>query len=257
MKTPNTIVNWFFILAWVVVAMLSQMDMMSGWWIGPLVILWLVVKGIGSFFIGLNFYFFSHCSAITNERIVALTFDDGPDDKLTRPLLDLLDEKGAKATFFVIGEKVLDYTHLLKEIHRRGHLIGNHSFSHARFFDFFNFTRMRFELVRTRELIYKNTGVKAQLFRPPYGVTNPVLGRAIRALQLVSIGWSVRSLDTTRSPEKALQRLIKKTHPGAIILLHDTTPDIVEMTKKYLDWLKSNDYRVVSLDQLLTIKAYE
>jgi len=229
----------------------------SLWWVVYFTLLLIALKILGSVFIHLNFYLISHCSIKTGERTIALTFDDGPDENNTPRLLDLLDQFGVKATFFVIGQKAKKQPSLLKMIHNRGHLLGNHSYTHARFFDLFNFWRMRNELLWTHELIYRITGIKTLMFRPPYGVTTPVLARAVNRLGYISIGWSLRSLDTCRTPDKTLERLISKTQPGAIVLLHDTTPNIIDITRNYLEWLQKNQFQVVSLSQLLSIEVYE
>lgn len=230
---------------------------LSLWWMLLPTAVWLGLKIGGSIFIHWNYYLFSHCSKKTDQRKVALTFDDGPDEANTAKLLDLLDEYGVRATFFVIGKKAKQQPALVKMIHKRGHLLGNHSYEHGKFFDLYNVWRMRNELLVTHEHLYKITGIKTLLFRPPYGVTNPVLARSVKVLGYTSIGWSVRSFDTSRSSAQTMQRLTKKTHPGAIVLLHDTTPDIIQITRNYLEWLKNNQYSVVPLDQLLSIEAYE
>ena len=95
------------------------------------------------------------------------------------------------------------------------------------------------------------------LFRPPFGVTNPLLKIALNNTNLISIGWSVRSFDTNKSTKNVISRLKKKTHPGAIILLHDSKERIIPILEAFLPWLKNNGYRVVSLEELLQIDAYE
>jgi len=116
---------------------------------------------------------------------------------------------------------------------------------------------MENELNRTTEIILQTTGKKPKLFRPPYGVTNPLLKKALKKTGLVSVGWSVRSLDTVKSTEQVLEKLKRETHPGAIILLHDTHEKIIPILTAFLPWLVQNGYRVVPLDDLLKIQAYE
>ncbi|MFA5419004.1 MAG: polysaccharide deacetylase family protein [Bacteroidales bacterium] len=229
----------------------------SLWWmVLPLVVL-MITKILGSIFIQCNFYLHSFCRKKTDQKLISLTFDDGPDEILTAQLLDLLDEFGAKATFFVTGQKAKKNPELIKLIHKKGHLLGNHSYSHSRFFDLFNARRMRNELLWTHEQIYKITGLKTLIFRPPYGVSNPILARTIKQLGYFSIGWSVRSLDTMKTADQTLERLIAKTHSGAIVLLHDTSPEIVKITRNYLEWLQTNRYQIVPLNQLLSINVYD
>ncbi len=255
--TLNRLSNSLFVLVLTAMSAAWWFLSISLWWFLLPVSIWIAFKVLGAIFIQWNFYFFSHTQARTNERMVALTFDDGPDEVHTPDLLKLLAEFEVPATFFVIGEKVKKNPNLLKAVHEQHHLIGNHSYSHARYFDFFNFSRMFNELIHTRELIYKILGIKTLIFRPPYGVTNPTLARVVRRLGFVSVGWSIRSLDTVKSLESTLEKLQRDTHPGGIVLLHDTTPHIVDLTRNYLSWLRENHYRVVPLNQLLNIQVYE
>jgi peptidoglycan/xylan/chitin deacetylase (PgdA/CDA1 family) len=257
MKLTNNIVNIFYLAILVLIIASWWFLEFSLWWIALPTILWISLKVLGSIFIQWNFYTYSHCRKKTEQKWVTLTFDDGPDEKNTPKLLDLLDEFQVKATFFVIGQKMIKHPDLIKMIHKKGHFLGNHSFSHAKFFDLFNYSRMFNELLMTREYIYKLTGIKTKLFRPPYGVTNPNLAKAIRRMGFYSIGWNVRSLDTIKTSDETIRKLKTETRPGSIVLLHDTTKDIVQITRLYLEWLQKNQYSVISLSQLLSINVYE
>lgn len=257
MKTPNQIINIIYTILLVVIILSWWLFGISLWWIVLPTAIWTGLKVLGSIFIHWNFYMRSYCQKKTDQKVIALSFDDGPDEANLPDLLNVLDEFQVKATFFVIGEKAKKHPALIQQISNNGHVIGNHSYTHARFFDLFNLSRMFNELLMTREQIYKITGAKSLIFRPPYGVTNPNVAKTIQRLGFKSIGWSIRSLDTSFSPDKTIERLIKKTHPGGIVLLHDTTSDIVRITRQYLEWLRMQQYSVISLSHLLSIEVYE
>ncbi len=257
MKTQNQIVNSAYTVFAIIIIFGWWLFEISLWWIVLPTAVWTGLKVLGSIHIHWNFYMHSYCQKKTDQKVIALTFDDGPDEAILPELLSLLDEFRVKATFFVIGEKAKKHPNLIQQIHNNGHVIGNHTFSHDRFFDFFNFSRMFNELLLTREQIYKITGAKSLIFRPPYGVTNPNVAKTVQRLGFKSIGWSIRSFDTSLSPDKTIERLKKETHPGGIVLMHDNTTDIVRITQQYLEWLRMQQYSVISLSHLLSIEVYE
>lgn len=106
-------------------------------------------------------------------------------------------------------------------------------------------------------LIEKSIGKKTRLFRPPFGVTNPNISKALKKTGLISVGWSLRSLDTVNNSEKVLQKLKKKLKPGDVILFHDNRKNTPEILKSFLPWLSENHFDVLELDKLLQLKAYE
>jgi peptidoglycan/xylan/chitin deacetylase (PgdA/CDA1 family) len=116
---------------------------------------------------------------------------------------------------------------------------------------------MTAEIKATNREIERSIGKSPAFFRPPYGVTNPLLKKALEKSNMFSIGWSLRSFDTIRDQEKVLKKLKSKTKAGDIVLFHDTNEKIIPVIEEYLNWLKSNHFEVVSLDKLLNIPAYE
>lgn len=182
---------------------------------------------------------------------IALTFDDGPDEQ-TKEVLDLLKLWEVKATFFLIGMKIASHKGVVKRMVQDGHVIGNHSWMHSSLFPIQSSKRIRSSLVETRRAIEEVTGVPNHLFRPPYGVTNPLIKNALRGLDFKVIGWSVRSLDTKNEPaEVVFKRIQSKIKGGDIILLHDTSKNIIPLLKKLLPWLKSMNYELVTVDELM------
>ncbi|PID87908.1 MAG: hypothetical protein CSB06_03180 [Bacteroidia bacterium] len=176
-----------------------------------------------------QFYLSAQCRDKKKEGIL-LTFDDGPHPEITPTVLKILEKYDQKAIFFCIGKNIEKYPEILRKIKQGGHQIGNHSYTHSHFFALFRTRKVIRELQKTNALIQEITGEENKLFRPPHGVTNPNIGRAVNALKMRVIGWSIRTFDTSSSPPKILKKM-KKAQAGDIILLHDTqsnTPSILE-----------------------------
>lgn len=219
-------------------------------------IIYVMVLGLGAASMGLNFYTRSMHKGRTREKLVALTYDDGPDQGVSPQLLQLLSMQNISATFFCIGHKIKAHPTIVKELSDAGHLIGNHSYSHAAVFDLYTPKRMTDELIQTNEIIEQTIGRKPRLFRPPYGVTNPMLAKAIKNTGMQPVGWSLRSFDTMHEASRVLAKITNSVKPGDIILLHDNNNKCLEITSELLKWFHKNEYKVVSLEQLLNIKAY-
>ena len=197
------------------------------------------------------------CKSNTQEKKIAITFDDGPNAEITPKVLDLLDLHNAKATFFITGKNIINNEDIIKRIDENSHLIGNHTWSHDRWFDLFTTSKMKADIETTTELIYKILNKKVKLFRPPYGITNPTLKKVVKDLNFHTIGWSIRSYDTINSTERTLERIKKKLSTGDIILFHDNRNHIIDILKSFLEYVKKEGYEIVRLDELLNIKAYE
>ncbi len=160
-----------------------------------------------------------------DARGVALTFDDGPDPASTPQVLDLLDEAGAKATFFVIGHKAEKHPELVAEICERGHALGVHSFAHARLFSLYPPWKIRADLERAIEVMRRITGIRPHLFRAPIGHISLTMGKVIRQLELETVGWSVRGVDgwSGAKPEVVANKVTRGLRDGAIVMLHDAS----------------------------------
>jgi peptidoglycan/xylan/chitin deacetylase (PgdA/CDA1 family) len=200
----------------------------------------------------------ARCHGNRNLKQVALTFDDGPDPGQTPDVLNLLKNAGVRASFFVIGRKVEKYPDILFRIHQDGHLIGNHSLTHDDFFPLKPVTEIRKELLDTRELIEKITGEPNLFFRPPFGVTNPLIAGALKGLNFRVIGWSIRSFDLKkRSPDVIVDRIVAKLKGGDIILLHDASTAILPVLSRLLTRLKLQGWEVVRFDKLQGLLSEE
>lgn len=212
----------------------------------------------GSANIQSNFYLKALNKADTQKKEIAITFDDGPNAVFTPKILNVLANEGATAIFFVIGKNIKGNEELLKKISSAGHTIGGHSFSHGFMIDFKSKNGFIKEIVQTNDLIQNTIGKRPRLFRPPYGVTTPNIASAVNTLKQDVIGWNVRSLDTTNDhAEKIMERIKNGIKPGSILLFHDTSDKTVDVLKQTLIFVKENGFKVVSIEQLLNIKAYE
>lgn len=199
-----------------------------------------------------DIYLKAFCRKQTKEKIVALTFDDGPDPVQTPKVLKVLGEQQSPACFFCIGHKIEGNELLVRQIVEEGHLVGNHSFDHTNFFPLYSLPRMKKDLQACQSALEQVTSQNIRLFRPPFGVTNPTVAKAVRLLGYIPIGWNIRTFDTQRpSVEKVLRRIRKKLRPGSIILLHDRMPDSDRLLKEILNLIKEQGYTVVRLDKML------
>ena len=191
------------------------------------------------------------------QGLIALSFDDGP-SPYTAEVLQLLNAYQFKATFFCIGKQVLAYPDMAKQIIDEGHTIGNHTYSHRRNFGFLKEKEVVAELERCNSIIQQTVGKKPKFFRPPFGVTNPSVAKAVQYTKHQVIGWSNRSLDAvTLEEDKIYKRVCKRLKSGDIILFHDTSQRTVNVLKRLLPHLQKQGYISVSVDDLLNLHGYE
>ena len=133
----------------------------------------------GCYYVGSNFFIKIICKAKTEKKEIAISFDDGPAANCTPEILELLRQDNIKATFFCIGNRIAGNENILQQIKEEGHIIGNHSYSHHFWFDMFSSQKMLDDMKQMDEEMQRVIGLKPKLFRPPYGVTNPNLKKAI------------------------------------------------------------------------------
>lgn len=229
------------------------------WWSFLLLFLfWLSMTVWGSSDIRLGYFVKTYCNNPNEkERKIALSFDDGP-HPVTEKVLDVLQKYNVKATFFCIGTQIEKHPEIFKRILAEGHLVGNHSYSHSNRFGIFSTQKVTEEIQRTNEIIHTISGKKVVYFRPPFGVTNPNIARAVAHTDHHVIGWNNRSLDTVIEDEnKILKRVKSRVAPGGIVLLHDTSQKTVNVLEQLLLFLQSENYDVVPIDKLINLPAYE
>ncbi len=210
----------------------------------------------GALYMSSGFFLPAICCGKEDTKSIALTFDDGPDADHTRKLLAILKKHQLEGCFFCIGDRISNHPDIVKQMHNEGHIIGNHSFRHQWNFDFLSSKNMHEELFHTDDAIETVIGVRPRFFRPPYGVTNPNLARAVGNDYRV-IGWSVRSFDTViKDPEKLLKRVTKKLKAGDIVLFHDHCEVMLQILPDFIKHVESTGLKIVRLDKLIGESPY-
>jgi peptidoglycan-N-acetylglucosamine deacetylase len=196
----------------------------------------------------------------TTKKIVALTFDDGPHEKYTKEILDILEEQGIKATFFVVGENAVRHPYIIRMAYLNGNIIANHSFSHA---DLTKISEdeLKSEILRTSKAIYRIIDEYPILIRPPYGACSPKSIRTTCKLGFRTIAWSdmTNDYDPKMTSEKIADDIITNAHPGAIIGMHDgggNREKTVKALPIIIERLKKEGYSFLTVPELLNIEAY-
>ncbi|WJS95823.1 polysaccharide deacetylase family protein [Flavobacterium johnsoniae] len=251
-------ISIFFIILLILLNLLNLYITINFLWFLGIVVTWIGINAAGSSRISSNYHVKAFCNnPLETEKKIALTFDDGPSE-FTLEVLELLKKYNAKATFFCIGKNIEKHPEIVKQIITEGHLVGNHSYSHSKFFDFYHEDKITKELRKTDQLLEKFTSKKINFFRPPYGVTTPSIRRALKKTNHKVIGWNIRSLDGgTTNVESILNRIKKRVSLGGIVLLHDTGKHSVLVLEQFLQFLQQNNYEVISIEELLNLNAYE
>lgn len=187
---------------------------------------------------------------------LCLTFDDGPDPRSTPRVLDLLDRRGDRATFFCVGRRVARHRGLAQEIVRRGHRIENHTYSHHNTFAFRLWRGLMDEVGRAQDVIEDAVGRRPQYFRPPAGMRNPILEAVLARQGLLLVNWSRRGFDAVvRDPDFVVGRLAGAARQGSILLLHDgalgrgAPPPMGEILPRLQDLMEQRGLKSVPLPE--------
>ncbi len=191
---------------------------------------------------------------------LAITFDDGPDPEVTPRVLDLLDELGARATFFCIAERALRHPELVREILRRGHAVENHSREHQTTFAMLGLRGLRREITGAQAVLKLLTGREPRFFRPPAGLRNPLLDPVLHGLGLRLVTWTRRGFDTRVCDADAVAaKLTNGLAAGDILLLHDGhaartaagVPVVLEVLPRIVGAAQSLGLKPVTLGQAI------
>jgi peptidoglycan/xylan/chitin deacetylase (PgdA/CDA1 family) len=200
------------------------------------------------------------------QPAIALTYDDGPNPRITPPLIELLDRHGARATFFLIGSWARREPGLVRELGAAGHAIGNHTFSHPTM-PLLSHAGVRDELLRCRAAVEASgtsfaTIDGAPLMRPPFGRRRPGTLRAVRGEGYVPVIWSVTAFDwRRRATEATIAARCRRARSGDVILLHDgshTEPAAdrsasLAATEQTLRRYEEEGYRFVTIPELVAL----
>lgn len=193
----------------------------------------------------------------SNEKVIALTIDDGPWPNTTSQMLDILKQNDVKATFFWVGQAIQANPELAKRVVAEGHAIGNHTWHH--WYRWMDEATAKSEIELTADLIYKTTGVKTSLFRPPGGFLNNGLVTYAKSRKDTVVMWSLTSADTDprAKPQAFANNVLKGAKPGAIVLMHDGGGDrqrTVQALPQIITGLKQQGYRFVTIPELLKME---
>lgn len=190
---------------------------------------------------------------------VALTFDDGPDNAITSEIATILKENGVKGTFFFIGDQVKKHSKTAKTISDEGNLVLSHSFNHIQLSKLTE-DKIKEQIVKGEEEIYKATGKKTAMIRPPYGDVNEKVLKVAKDQGYKVILWSIDTLDWSQKEKtNIIDNAVSNLRDGEIILMHsnsdkkETAKALPELIKK----IKSKGYSIVTLDQIIKEKAYK
>ena len=250
-------VNILFGVGLVILIVLDRMYDIHSVWYWILALIYIGIVTYGSAVLSMQFFLPVRYQGDKESNGVSLTFDDGPIAGRTEEILRILELHGVSAAFFCIGNRVEANPELTRRIYESGHLIGNHSYWHRATFDLQSGPTIKSELTSTDNAILKAIGVKPALFRPPYGVSNPMVAWAVKKGGYKAIGWSVRSFDTViKDSEVLMKRITKSLKGGDVILLHDYSNTTLEILPDLLNHIKKVGLKIVRVDQLLNENPY-
>lgn len=183
-----------------------------------------------------------------SEKVVYLTFDDGPIPEATPEILDILDRYDIKATFFMVGDNARRYSYLYEEVKRRGHEVGNHTMHHLQ--------GMRTKRRRyLRDVLEAHKYIDSNLFRPPHGWLWRSQARALsKRYRLVMYDLVTRDYSCRLNAEEVVQNVKRYTRPGSIIVFHDSLKSIEKLRTalpESIEWLRSQGYSFGDLKRTL------
>lgn len=192
-----------------------------------------------------------------SKPVIALTFDDGPWQKNTPKILEILKQEQIKATFFWIGKMVENSPQIAKQVVAEGHAIGNHTWHH--WYRWMKPAIAAQEIESTASIIYKVTGVKTALFRPPGGVLTNGLANYAKKKNYAVVMWSDDSKDyRPYSKARLVRNVLRQIKSGGIVLMHDGGGDrkrTVEALPQIIATLKERGYQFVTVPELLEMKS--
>jgi peptidoglycan/xylan/chitin deacetylase (PgdA/CDA1 family) len=197
------------------------------------------------------------CNLNTNEKVVALTFDDGPSPKRTPALLELLAKHGVKATFFMTGERMTYNPDIARAAFQQGHLIGNHSYQHVRLI-FKTPSAVEFQIDKADSLIVATGQKESKYFRPPFGDKLIILPWLLKKKGKTFVNFDIPCPSQYASPLNVSQssdEIIQSCKPGSIILLHDgwdrDVEGFLQLVETSIMALKKQGYRFVRIDEFI------
>ncbi len=232
----NTLKYFFWAIISALLSYAFFVEEISIWIFIILLCSWLAYIIVGAFRMRASIFLKSINTFVQPFRKnILLTFDDGPHPEITPQVLDVLKQYKAKAVFFCIGKNMDAYPDVVKRIVAEGHIVANHSYQHSNLIGIYSTQKVKDEIIKAEQSIVNCIGSSHKLYRPPFGVTNPNIAKATRALDMKVVGWNKRSFDTvSKSKEEVLTRVSQNLSNGDIILFHDTNSLIPTILADFL-----------------------
>ncbi|UVI31874.1 polysaccharide deacetylase family protein [Paenibacillus spongiae] len=199
----------------------------------------------------------------TDQKMIALTFDDGPDRRQTNEILDLLERYDAKSTFFVVGKRVAQYPDVVRRVVAEGHEVANHTYNHVYFQLPASEELVREEIERTEKEIIQATGRKSALFRPPGGTYDDHIVQISNRMGLMPVMWSWHqdTRDWSRpGTRKIINKVLQNARNGDIVLFHDHVrgnSQTIPALEVILPELKERGFRLVTVSELIKSSVSE
>ena len=204
-------------------------------------ILWGLQKGAGSLYV-------SSPEDYSDQKLVALTFDDGPHPVYTERLLDGLKKRNVKVTFFLIGKSADKYPDLVKRMAEEGHLIGNHTMDHVQL-NHQTYEKALEQIRASNQVISQITGQTPVYIRPPFGEWSKELQEEV---DMTAVLWDVDPVDwKVKNTETVVKRILKNARDGDIILLHDVYGTSVDAALEIVDQMRAEGYEFVTVDEII------
>lgn len=205
-------------------------------------------------------------TADKKTKLAAITFDDGPYGDATVQILDILNEKDVKATFFVMGMRAQQYPDLLKREVQEGHLIGNHSFDHSKRLYLLSKEKLLENIKNADGAIADAAGVHPKIFRPPYGYESPWMVNDLKKAGYSVIRWNDATEDyyMKESPDKITKSILRKLKKRAVIDLHDgrdiqpnySRENLIKALPVIIDKIREKGYTFVTVDKIIKRQPY-
>ncbi len=243
--------RWFSAILIVLLTLAGFYERNFWWAAAAYAGVWHIFLLIAAFNIRSGVFVKTHSTFSHEKNGICITFDDGP-GKNTGKVLDILKSTGAKASFFCIGSRAANDPSLVKKMTDQGHTVGNHTLNHQNIFPLKKPTDMIREIETTQDILEEITGRRPRFFRPPFGITNPLISEAMSKLNMQTVGWSIRSLDTVgKSTVGVLRRIDRKLTAGSILLLHDNLPGSDELLIQVIELCRKKNLYTFTLDEVL------
>lgn len=247
------ITSTFFLVTLLVSLSLDGKMNFPSWWYIFMIIIYVVITIYGA--LKLSFSYFFPVKTGGNGTRVSLTFDMNEDSSNIEPILDILRGSGVPAAFFCTGKFVTKHPGIIKTIFDEGHLVGSSGYWKGKLFSLKSSSMIGRELSDTEAAIYAITQKRLRFFRPPFGISSPMLAKAVTRRNYKVVGWKI-DFSAETSPENISRRISGELLNGAIIRLDADNKEVVRILDSVIRHLLDKEMELIQLDELIREKAY-